>query len=310
MTRRPAHPGVSRARGSRAGFTALELMMATAVGAVVLLAALGVFGMMERMDRFHSARFQESADTVFAHTVVRRAMQTLVAKAPIDGGAELERATGFGRENLRPREERQDDGNDELRREMARRGNIPMLHGLRGEYRDDREEEGQTLDNLGRVIFPKSMLVLEPSGVLTTSSAHAPSRLEVTMLAAGAAPPSALFVRGAFEVEPRGRGWALLYRPIAPEGDPIELLDGVLALEWQVVERGVEAGKSMFTRTDLRRTAQTPAPEDDTGGVWRSELSAETPADFPKAVRLRALLSTGRSIDWLFEPSITTGGQQ
>src|SRR5690606_7998525 len=68
------------ARAARRGFTALELMMATAIGAVVLLAALGVFGMMERMDRFHAQRFRESSDLVFAHTVLERAMQTLVAK--------------------------------------------------------------------------------------------------------------------------------------------------------------------------------------------------------------------------------------
>ena len=218
----------------------------------------------------------------------------------------------MSQDNLRPRESRPDDGNDALRREMAQRRNIPMLDGMRGEFREDRSEPGRVIDDLGRVIFPKSMFVLEPSGVLTSSSADAPSRLELTMLAqpAPGAPGSALFVRGAFEVEPRRGGWALLYRPIAPEGEPIELLDGVVALEWQVLVRGVEAGKSMFARTELRRSGRgEDPPNDDSGGEWRDALSAETPVEFPKAVRLRALLATGRYIDWLFEPSITTGGQ-
>ena len=310
MTRRTNHPGARRAtRASRRGFTALELMMATAIGAVVLLAAMGVFGMMERMDRFQSDRFREASDTAFAHTIVRRAMQTMVAKAPIDSAEMIERSTGISRDEARPREERPDDGNNALRDEMAKRFN-PMLHGLQGQYKDDRgKNEPLTLDGFGRVIFPKSMFVLEPSGVLTTSNANAPSRLELTMLAqpAPGAPASALFVRGAFEVEPRRKGWALVYRPILPEGEPIDLLDGVMALEWQVLVRGDEAGKSLFTRNALGRGQ----PEnDDKGGVWKAAISAETPAEFPKAIRLRALLSTGRSIDWLFEPSITTGGVQ
>lgn len=288
---------------SRRGFTALELMMATAIGAVVLLAALGVFGMMERMDRFHAARFRESSDQVFAHIVLQRAMQTLVAKAERDPERMIERATGsnIDDEGLEDEEEREpDDGNEELRREQARRAIIPGLHGVRGELKE--QEKGRVVDEFGREVRERPMFVLEPAGVLSADNRAAPRRMEVTMLAqpVPGAPRSALFVRGAFEAVPTGAGWALVYVPVLPEGEPVTLLEGIRDMRWELLVPGRDSSGGLLDRRDEDNL--------DKGGVRVGELNANVARQFPKAVRFIALLSTGQTVDWLFEPSVTTAG--
>ena len=288
---------------SRRGFTALELMMATAIGAVVLLAALGVFGMMERMDRFHAARFRESSDQVFAHIVLQRAMQTLVAKAERDPERMIERATGsnIDDEGLEDEEEREpDDGNEELRREQARRAIIPGLHGVRGELKE--QEKGRVVDEFGREVRERPMFVLEPAGVLSADTRAAPRRMEVTMLAqpVPGAPRSALFVRGAFEAVPTGTGWALVYVPVLPEGEPVTLLEGIRDMRWELLVPGRDSSGGLLDRRDEDNL--------DKGGVRVGELNANVARQFPKAVRFIALLSTGQTVDWLFEPSVTTAG--
>lgn len=288
---------------SRRGFTALELMMATAIGAVVLLAALGVFGMMERMDRFHAARFRESSDQVFAHIVLQRAMQTLVAKAERDPERMIERATGsnIDDEGLEDEEEREpDDGNEELRREQARRAIIPGLHGVRGELKE--QEKGRVVDEFGREVRERPMFVLEPAGVLSADNRAAPRRMEVTMLAqpVPGAPRSALFVRGAFEAVPTGTGWALVYVPVLPEGEPVTLLEGIRDMRWELLVPGRDSSGGLLDRRDEENL--------DKGGVRVGELNANVARQFPKAVRFIALLSTGQTVDWLFEPSVTTAG--
>jgi len=287
---------------TRRGFTALELMMATAVGAVVLLAALGVFGMMERMDRFHAQRFRESSDQVFAHTVLERAMQTLVAKAERDPEKVVERSTGINPDDAGvedPRDEEPDDGNAALRRSQSK-AIIPGLHGVHGEFKE--REKGRVVDEFGREVRDRPMFVLEPAGVLSADNRAAPRRLEVTMLTqpAPSAPKTALFVRGAFEAEPRERGWALVYRPMVPEGEPITLLEGIRDMRWELLIPGSSERGGLL---DSRR-----GDDLDKGGVRVGELNANVARQFPKAVRFIALLSTGQTVDWMFEPSVTTAG--
>jgi hypothetical protein len=277
-------------------------MMATAIGAVVLLAALGVFGMMERMDRFHAARFRESSDQVFAHIVLQRAMQTLVAKAERDPEGMIERATGgnIDDEGLEDESRGPDDGNEELRREQARRAIIPGLHGASGELKE--QEKGRVVDEFGREVRERPMFVLEPAGVLSADNRAAPRRMEVTMLAqpVPGAPRSALFVRGAFEAVPRGGGWALVYVPVLPEGEPVTLLEGIRDMRWELLVPGRDSSGGLLDRRDEENL--------DKGGVRVDELNANVARQFPKAVRFIALLSTGQTVDWLFEPSVTTAG--
>lgn len=279
----------------RRGFTALELMMATAVGAVVLLAALGVFGMMERMDRFHSARFRESSDQVFAHIVLQRAMQTLVAKAERDPERMIERATGGNIDD-----EGLEDEGDAFREEQARRVIIPGLHGARGELKE--KDEGRVIDEFGREVMERPMFLLEPAGVLSADNRAAPRRMEVTMLAqpVPGAPRSAMFVRGAFEAVPRDRGWALVYVPVLPEGEPVTLLEGIRDMRWELLVPGRDSSGGLLDRRNEENL--------DKGGVRVGELRANVSRQFPKAIRFIALLSTGQTVDWLFEPSVTTAG--
>ena len=277
-------------------------MMATAVGAVVLLAALGVFGMMERMDRFHAARFRESSDQVFAHLVLERAMQTLVAKAERDPERIIERSTGRNIDDdlLEDEETGQNEANDEFRREQARRVIIPGLHGVRGEFKE--QDKGRVIDEFGREVLERPMFVLEPAGVLSADNRAAPRRMEVTMLAqpVPGAPRSALFVRGAFEAVPTGGGWALVYVPVLPEGEPVTLLEGIRDMRWELLVPGGDSSGGLLERRDEDNL--------DKGGVRVGELRANVSRQFPKAVRFIALLSTGQTVDWLFEPSVTTAG--
>jgi prepilin-type N-terminal cleavage/methylation domain-containing protein len=285
---------------ARRGFTALELLMAATIGSVVLLAALGVFGMMERMDRFHAARFRESSDQVFAHTTLLRAMQTLVAKAEADAASVTREATGLDPEDENPEYDPGSsgpkDGNEGLRRAQAEAMK-------RQAERRDGPTGARTVDASGREIRQRPMFVLEPAGALGVSDQTAPRRLEVTMLAQPTplAPRSAGFVRGAFEAVPRGRGWALVYRPMAPEGEPILLLDGIRDMRWEALVPGEGSGRRMLG-------ASKDEGEAEKGGELVDQLFANVPRRFPKAVRFIAVLSTGQTVDWMFEPSVTTAG--
>lgn len=277
---------------TRRGFTALELMMATAVGAVVLLAALGVFGMMERMDRYHGQRFRESSDRVFAHTVLSRAMQTLVAKAEDPSAELIRRSTGLDADDAALEQDAAEDA--------ERSGTtIPGLHGTRGQYKE--RPEARKVDRFGRTVGDRPMFVLEPAGA--SGAVNAPRRMEVTLLAqpAPSAPKSAMFVRGAFEAVPAERGWTLVYVPIAPAGEPVALLEGIRDMRWELLVRGESSRQgTLFKNRE---------PEDlDAGGEMVGELNANVARQFPKAVRFIALLSTGQTVDWMFEPSITTAG--
>jgi prepilin-type N-terminal cleavage/methylation domain-containing protein len=286
---------------NRRGFTALELMMATAIGAVVLMAALGVFGMMERLDRFHAQRFRESSDQVFAHTVLERAMQTLVAQAEADPERIIEGSTGINPDDAELETPRgPDDGNAELRRAQREGAVIPGLHGQHGEFKV--QPKGKVFDEFNREIKARPMFVLEAAGVLASDNSAAPRRLEVTMLAqpAPGAPKTPLFVRGAFEAVPVNKGWALVYVPIAPAGEPITLLEGIRDMRWELLVRGQSSSSGMLKARD---------EEDmDKGGVRVAELNANVARQFPKAIRFLALLSTGQTVDWMFEPSVTTAG--
>jgi type II secretory pathway component PulJ len=69
--------GFSKA-GSRAGFTLLEVTLATALGAMVIVVCMALLRSMERLERPLAIRQQELADLHRARTVIQRAMSTLV----------------------------------------------------------------------------------------------------------------------------------------------------------------------------------------------------------------------------------------
>jgi len=63
---------------SRAGFTLLEVTLATALGAMVIMVCVALLRSMERLERPLAIRQQELADLHRARTVIQRAMSTLV----------------------------------------------------------------------------------------------------------------------------------------------------------------------------------------------------------------------------------------
>ena len=109
-----------------------------------------------------------------------------------------------------------------------------------------------------------------------------------------------LYARGAFEAVPTGTGWALVYVPVLPEGEPVTLLEGIRDMRWELLVRGRDSSGGLLDRRDEENL--------DKGGVRVGELNANVARQFPKAVRFIALLSTGQTVDWLFEPSVTTAG--
>ncbi|MGH7242160.1 MAG: PulJ/GspJ family protein [Phycisphaerales bacterium] len=69
---------MSRSRSARSGFTLLEVVLATALGAMVIMVCLALLRSMERLERPLAIRQQELSDLHRARTVIQRAMSTLV----------------------------------------------------------------------------------------------------------------------------------------------------------------------------------------------------------------------------------------
>jgi hypothetical protein len=84
--------GAGRVCGlGRRAFTVLETLLASAIGAVVLLVAVGVFGSVDRTDRGTSLRFAQTEAMARTHLVMDRALSNLVMAEL--GGSIVKRAT-------------------------------------------------------------------------------------------------------------------------------------------------------------------------------------------------------------------------
>lgn len=92
-----------RAR-DRSGFTLLETMLAAAVGAMVLVAVVGLFVVLQRVDGVTRVKFEQRTELALTHATVSGALQTLL----MEGGGLLESSDDEG------------DGDDELADARAR----------------------------------------------------------------------------------------------------------------------------------------------------------------------------------------------
>jgi prepilin-type N-terminal cleavage/methylation domain-containing protein len=249
---------------SRRGFTLLEMVIASALAGVVLLAGFGVLGFIRSADRQLSTRFEEANELGILHETVRRALQTLVA-AP-----EPTVVSAAAPEPADPRE-----AEAEKERKKANE--------------DAQKEFSGTAYEAPEHEPPRFLLEPQIGGRVAEGD---PRRLEVVLLDQPAPGPARISptVRGAFELRPELKAFALIWAPINPPGEPVKLAGDIAQLRWSALSRDPVAN---------RYEAKS--------GAWRDDMAALHPKDYPKAIRLQIVTASGREVDWLFEPAITTG---
>ncbi len=180
-------------------FTLLEMVLASALAAFVVLAALGMFDFLYRDDYILAQRFTQRQDLSRAHGALRRAFQTMVAAPPTPEQSaadqpqrsELEEEM-FGDESLRAQMGFDDDGSSA--------GPRPYFYiGPVDTRRIDKNIH--TGDTAWRI----EVLLTQPPTALSPS-ANGP-------------------IRGAFEAVEDGRNWRLQWTPINPVAEPISLVE-------------------------------------------------------------------------------------
>jgi len=75
---RPARARPARARSGCAGFTLIELVVAMALGAIVVTSTFAIFGMIDRADKLQSRRLDRAQELAIAHLVMSRTFTTLL----------------------------------------------------------------------------------------------------------------------------------------------------------------------------------------------------------------------------------------
>lgn len=70
--------GLARRAPSRPGFTLIELVVAMALGAIVVTSTFAIFGMIDRADKLQSRRLDRAQELAIAHLVMSRAFTTLL----------------------------------------------------------------------------------------------------------------------------------------------------------------------------------------------------------------------------------------
>lgn len=257
---------------ARRGFTALELTLAVSLSSVVLLAAIGTLGYLQRADRNLGERFDQRTDMAIVHACVRRALQSLVARPEPPPSTSATPVNSTDNANGEP--EAFSDPEEALKQKDVDEFNA-FLRKSRG-IEERVERDRFILESLVPGRFDES----------------APRRLELVLLRPpiGDEPPVTPTVRGAFEVRPELDGFGLYWTPIIPSGPPTRLMGGIATIGWRALARD---------QAENRFEAKS--------GAWRTTMKARTPGQFPKAVQLTIQTTQGVRVDWIFEPAISMG---
>ncbi len=258
----------------RRAFTIIELVTALAMSSFVVLAAFALIGILGRSDGITTRAVDNAMRMTMTHHAVASAMQRLVAATPIT-------------EEIDPDELNADETNTD----DPDIDSEPPSQSIAAGLSNDLPLEIAVADTSQPPFFelqyasseygpvPRLEIVVEtpPVGRQQTSISSADQRL--SMLRAewlGS-------VRGAFELHPTSAGWSLIWAPIDPPGDAVELIGGLSQCTWEVLTRG------------------------DDG--WQPVHAAYLQPDFPVAVRLQFASENGAEADWLFETAIITEGR-
>lgn len=272
-------------RAERAGFTAVELLLAMGLAVVVCLGAFGLLMTVYRSDNAGQNRFADEAELQNLQRAVRALSRSVTCKAPPPTSA-IDAPVS---------EEAVQEAEAELRAKMDRAGQPYTPESLRAEAmekarRDARENFDSRPDERER-IPPRFELRLQATGsggalpvleALLTDAPVAPrwtSDPEERMLA-----NAGNLVRGVIEgvrsAEFEKNGWTIQWRPIEPPGNPVPLARRVAGWEWSALPRKTHQNES--------------TPYVETAAAWYSE-------DFPRAIRLVVATMGGSTADWLFD---------
>lgn|GEM_PF-4666846 len=273
-------------RGDRAprGFTLLELLLAMAIGSLVLAGGFVIVQMAERMDDRFADRLETSNQLSYVQRTLARSLHSIVA-AP-EGFEPREAALAAVRtaeriERLRQREENGDESRD---RDPSRVQNpdenpaeaAPGPGGLDARGEPDVEPAPPRF-RMGHVDRRGAWEDRDPE-----QAAAGDRRLELllTRPPLGDAPLGAP-VRGALELvytpRPAPDGdedrWRLQWTPLRPAGRPTILLENLVLAEWSVTD-----SQGQFDRFE--------AYEAD---------------DLPWAFRIILWTDSGAKVDWMFD---------
>lgn len=263
---------ISRRSAAR-GFTVVELVLALALSALLVMSALSIMWMLTSTDDRLARRFDDQSELIITQMVVRRAMGSLIAAKPKDPE---QAAQG------KPVDE--DESQSEFARNEADQQNDD-LRSLIASVTGDNQLAMDLITGIGSD-RPNFELYYEPSGGLMLPA------LEVKVMESPVPPPADaprdelvrgieqfLPVRGVFETLELGDGLALQWRPIDPPGPPTLLIRDLAAIEWYCL----------------------PHKQD-----WVDVYAAYLKASFPAGVRLVMWTNNGTHVDWFFDAAITT----
>lgn len=254
------------------GFTLVEVLLAAALGGVVVLSALGVALAMQRSEQRLGARGSAVAELATLHGVVQEALLNIVA-------TDAARPTG-------------DAVGD------ADSVNLDLT-----------QDEATELERPRIILGPDPSLVAsgpEPIQsleiVLRTPPAAFSLAQTITEEEAAAIEETRSAVRGVFELRPEddGAGYELWWRPLLPSGEPmspsdtdardlsaLRLAGDITGLRWQMLKTRV--GADTLTRDRLIEHQAT----------WVDEL--------PAYIELEVATEQGVYANWMFEIGWTLG---
>ncbi len=243
----------------RRGFTALELAMALAIAATLLLGVFGLFASMQRSDRLLAARFRDLGALLRAHETLRYAFQTILAPTPDDlfsDSGQSPASSPPAADAQKPVLEEENTPSDEPRFELV----------------SYTEQEGKAIE--------KSAQLDEPLDAEQIASVMKYIKVALARSPLATLPSYYWGVWGAFESVPYNGGWALLWTPIDPPGEPVVLID------------------------DARLILASCLAQ---GGTWTTNLRASDKQQMPRAIRVIVWTRGGAKLDWLFEPGFVYG---
>jgi hypothetical protein len=296
----------------RRGFTILELTLAAALGALVLLAALGVFSSLDRGDRTLAARAVQNTGLEMASGAIEKAMGTLVMDS---GGQSPGNKTGGKAEEeeadpkAAPPGGRGSPAPSGRARFILEPDTTPGLPGMPDLAAPQAGTAGSV--TMSGVLTAPQRLELVLARHPVPLELPAPASAGMLMVAdpgpmggpggreRGDASPKA--VRGAFDLRPEAR------KPSDGDG-PM-----TWTLWWRPIERrvGDAGGEAYIGRDDLAVPLATGLLSARWGlfyeEAWKSDHSTGAVLELPAYVKLQVTTSAGLQADWLFEVGWTMG---
>lgn len=264
----------------RDGFTLLEVMLSLALAGLVVSGVFGLLGLMHNQMRVSEATYADTRGLFRTQTVVRRALQSMIAGEPT--------ALNAGAGDRDPENDDVDSGLESLRADLesvvGAEDAASILSGGVGadlllphfELAWDEVEPG--------VVVPIVEVVVLESPVPIDTSEMGEAEREITVRDSAVES-----FRGVFEVvrdDFAPEVWNLRWTPVDPPMRPMVLMRDVIpqSVAWMVLP--------------LKR-------EEDARDPWVTDVFAAYLAeDFPLAVRLVFQTNSGARADWVFEVAV------